>query len=61
MALDWEPTGAIQMGAGATTQASSQRIVGSTLHIPRGKKIPTTLIKKIIKMRIKKNSEHKKI
>ena len=42
-------------------ELAKQKIVGSTLHIPRGKKIPTTLIKKIIKMRIKKNSEHKKI
>ena len=34
---------------------ASQKVVGSTLQIPQGKKVPVTLIKKLVKTRVKSN------
>lgn len=34
-------------------ELAKQKVVGSTLHIPRGEKVPVTLIKKIVKSRVK--------
>lgn len=35
----------------------NQKIVGSTLQIPKGEKVPAALIKKIVKSRVKSNKE----
>ena len=36
-------------------ELASQKVVGSTLQIPRGGKVPVALIKKIIKARLRSN------
>ena len=36
-------------------ELASQKVVGSTLQIPKGNKVPVALIKKIVKSRIKSN------
>lgn len=41
-------------------ELASQKIVGSSLHIPQGGKVPVALIKKVIKARIKSNEAGKK-
>lgn len=41
-------------------ELARQEVVGQTLHIPRGKKVPVTLIKKIVKSRLKSNEARKK-
>ncbi|HJY98644.1 MAG TPA: DUF1801 domain-containing protein [Patescibacteria group bacterium] len=37
------------------SELAKQKIVGNTLQIPRGEKVPVTLIKKIVRRRIKIN------
>ena len=41
-------------------ELAKQKVVGSTLHIPRGEKVPATLIKKIVKSRVKSNGARKR-
>lgn len=41
-------------------ELASQKVVGQTLHIPRGAKVPVTLIKKIVRARVKSNATGKK-
>ncbi len=41
-------------------ELSSQDVVGNTLHIPREGKVPVSLIKKIVRSRIKSNTASKK-
>jgi uncharacterized protein YdhG (YjbR/CyaY superfamily) len=40
-------------------ELASQTVVGSTLRIIRGEKVPTTIIQKIVKQRIKNNISKK--
>ena len=40
-------------------ELASQKVVGNSLHIPEGEKVPITLIKKIIKARVKSNGNSK--
>lgn len=37
-------------------ELSSQRVVGNTLQIPRGARVPTSLIKKLVRARVKSNA-----
>lgn len=41
-------------------ELASQKVVGSSLHIPEGKRVPVTLIKKIVRSRVKENEARKK-
>jgi uncharacterized protein YdhG (YjbR/CyaY superfamily) len=41
-------------------ELEKQKVVGSTLQIPQGAKVPTALIKKIIKMRVMVNEKKKR-
>jgi uncharacterized protein YdhG (YjbR/CyaY superfamily) len=41
-------------------ELANQKVVGSTLHIPKGEKVPSALIKKIIRTRIKNNEARRK-
>ncbi|HZT71075.1 MAG TPA: DUF1801 domain-containing protein [Terriglobia bacterium] len=41
-------------------ELAAQKVVGSTLQIPRGAKVPAALIRKIIKLRIKSNESRRK-
>jgi uncharacterized protein YdhG (YjbR/CyaY superfamily) len=41
-------------------ELARQKVVGSTLHLPQGEKVPITLIKKIITSRVKNNEARKK-
>lgn len=41
-------------------ELAAQKVVGSTLQIPRGKKVPATLIRKIVRSRIKRNESRRK-
>jgi uncharacterized protein YdhG (YjbR/CyaY superfamily) len=41
-------------------ELAPQKVVGSTLQIPEGGKIPTTLIKKIVRSRVKSNEARKR-
>lgn len=36
-------------------ELANHKVVGSTLQIPRGEKVPSTLIKKIVKLHLKNN------
>lgn len=36
-------------------ELAKQKVVGSTLQIPRGEKVPVSLIKKIVKLHLKNN------
>ncbi|RJQ36688.1 DUF1801 domain-containing protein [Candidatus Parcubacteria bacterium] len=38
-------------------ELAAQKVVASTLQIPRGAKVPTALIKKIIRARLKENQQ----
>lgn len=40
-------------------ELASQKVVGNSLHIPQGGKVPVTFIKKIVKSRIKSNTASK--
>ena len=41
-------------------ELASQKVVGSSLHVLEGEKVPVTLIKKIIRSRAKNNDARKK-
>ena len=41
-------------------ELASQEVVGNTLRMPKGKKVPVTLIKKIVKSRAKSNEAKNK-
>jgi uncharacterized protein YdhG (YjbR/CyaY superfamily) len=41
-------------------ELAAQKVVGSTLQIPRGKKVPATLIRKIVRSRTKRNESRRK-
>lgn len=41
-------------------ELESQNVVGSTLHIQKGKKAPIALIKKLVKSRVSNNNAKKK-
>lgn len=43
-----------------TKELAKQKVVGSTLQIPQGEKVPVMLIKKIVRSRVKKNNSKKK-
>ena len=42
-----------------TKELAKQTVVGSTLQIPKGEKVPVTLIKNIVKSRLKGNEAKK--
>lgn len=41
-------------------ELASQEVVGSTLRIPQGGKVPVALIQKLVRMRVKENESRKK-
>ena len=41
-------------------ELASQKVVGSTLQIPKGQKVPAAFIKKLVKTRARSNELHKR-